>query len=102
MKSAIATALLTLSTLTATGTIYPQTFVITNTDYENNVVTISTCNGFERQFEGVEDYLVGDLVSCIMFDNFTPGTSDDIVISQTYSGITRFYDEIQTFEGEDY
>lgn len=97
MKKTIA-ALLAVTTLAGAGTIYPDTYIITETDRTNDLVTISDCNGYTYQFEGVEDYFVGDLVSCIMFDNFTPEITDDIIITQRYGGVTDYFDEIATPE----
>lgn len=87
-----------VASLAASWTIYPQTMIVTDIDEQNDIVTISTCTGFEYQFEGVEDYFTGDLVSCIMYNNGTQNIKDDIIISQRYSGVTRFYDKITTPE----
>ena len=87
-------ATLTVITAAATaGTIYPTTCIATDTS--NNIVTMSTASGLEYQFEGVEDYEPGDLIGCIMFDNFTPDdVTDDVIIAHRYTGTTKFFDEI--------
>ena len=94
MKKNIA-AIITAAGLAAAGTIYPTTCIITECDTQNDIVTMSTGTGFLYQFEGVEDNFEGDLISCIMFDNFTPDDiTDDIIISYRYSGYTELFDEI--------
>ena len=98
MKKTIA-ALLTAASLAGAGTIYPTTMIITDTNETQDLVTMSTASGLEYQFEGIEDYYPGDLVSCIMFDNFTPDdVRDDIILAHRYSGVTEFFDEIITVE----
>lgn len=98
MKKATIAAIATAAALIGSGTIYPNTMVITETNYETDTVTMSTCSGVTYQFEGVEDYYVGDLVSVIMFDNGTPEVYDDIILSHRYAGVTEFFDELATPE----
>ena len=89
------TAIATATALAAAGTIYPTTCIVTNCDTQNNIVTMSTGSGFTYQFEGVEDNYEGDLISCIMFNNFTPDDiRDDIILSHLYSGYTELFDGI--------
>lgn len=66
--------------------IYATTGVVTETDTVNDVVTIEDYNGNLFQFEGVEDYEEGDIVSCIMYNNNTEDITDDVIISCRYSG----------------
>lgn len=72
--------------------IYPQTYIITEIDKANDLVTIETCTGYEYQFYGVEDYYEGDLVSCIMYTNGTETITDDAILTHRYSGVTQFYE----------
>ncbi len=75
----------TIAALATAGTIYPATMIAT--DAKNDIVTLETSTGYVYQFEGVEDYADGDLITCIMFDNFTPNDiKDDVIISHRYSG----------------
>jgi hypothetical protein len=66
--------------------IYATSGVVTETDVVNDVVTIEDYNGNLFQFEGVEDYEEGDIVSCIMYNNNTENITDDVIISCRYSG----------------
>lgn len=94
MKKKIA-AIITAAGLAAAGTIYPTTCIITECDTQNDIVTMSTGSGILYQFEGVEDNFDGDLISCIMFDNFTPDDiRDDIILAHRYSGYTELFDGI--------
>ena len=69
--------------------IYPQTGIITNVNYENNVVTFQTFSGIEYQFSECDDYMVNDIISCIMFTNYTENITDDIIITYKYSGYVK-------------
>lgn len=75
-----------LAAIIAAGLIYPTTMLVTDIDYTTDVVTIETATGFIYQFEGAEDYIKGDLVSCIMFSNGTADITDDMILSVRYSG----------------
>ena len=66
--------------------IYATSGVVTETDTVNDVVTIEDYNGNLFQFEGVEDYEEGDIVSCVMYNNNTENITDDVIISCRYSG----------------
>ena len=65
---------------------YAQEFIVTETDYENDIVTIETSTGFQYQFQGVEDWFVGDHCICLMFNSFTKIITDDIIINTRYCG----------------
>lgn len=66
--------------------VYPETAIVTETDLETDLVTVETLNGNLFQFEGIEDYQTGDIVSMIMDSNKTPEVTDDIILSVKYSG----------------
>lgn len=83
-----------ISAAIAAGGMYPTTCIITDVNEVSDVVTMSTCEGFEYQFEGIEDYFEGDLVSCIMFNNFTPDIADDVIISQQYTGTPKMFENV--------
>ena len=93
MKKTLA-AIITVAGLAAAGTIYPETCIITECNEQKDLVTMETCIGHIFEFEGIEDYSRGDLVSCIMFDNFTPDdVRDDIIISTRYAGYTELFNK---------
>lgn len=64
--------------------LYPQTMKVI--EIEDNIVTIQDYNGFIYEFEGAEDWEVGDICSCIMNDNGTPKIYDDEIVSIRYAG----------------
>ena len=63
---------------------YPQTMVVVKVN--NDVVTLADFNGFTYEFKGAEDWMVGDICSCIMDDNGTEKVLDDKIIDTKYSG----------------
>lgn len=63
---------------------YPQTMIVT--EVKNNVVTIETATGYQYQFEGAEDWEVGDFCSCIMNSKGTETIFDDEIVQTRYSG----------------
>lgn len=80
----------TLTTLAATGIIashcYPQTTVVTEVNYDENLVTVNCLNGNQFQFTGTEDWMKDDICSMIMFDCFTNKVTDDIILDISYDG----------------
>lgn len=68
------------------GNEYPLTTVVCAVDYETDVVTLRTFSGFTYEFEGVEDWFVGDVCACIMNDNGTPNILDDKIVDVKYCG----------------
>lgn len=88
------TALITLVTGSATAkaaapqsSIYPDAMVVDEIDRAADVVYIKTCAGLVYSFEGVEDWMIGDLAAVIMDDNGTPdNVKDDIILTVKYAG----------------
>ena len=78
--------LLVVLTLIASQLIYPTTLVITELDYDTNTVYLETSTGIAYCMTGCEDYVIGDLVSVLMFSNNTEYISDDTILSARYSG----------------
>lgn len=79
--------LATTMTLLANGIIYPATAIVTDIDYDTDIVTVQRASGFTYEFEGVEDTMVGDVMSLLMYNNGTGfDITDDVVISARYSG----------------
>lgn len=67
--------------------IYSTTTMVTNVDYDADVVTIQTFSGIEYQFKGYEDWYEGDICTVTMWDNDTPDTVyDDEILQTRYSG----------------
>ena len=82
--------------------IYPMTAMVTDVNYDTNIVTIETVSGVEWQFEGCEDWDVGDLAECIMWSNDTKIIYDDVILCQRYGGhvmqFNEMYDKIISVE----
>ena len=66
--------------------IYATTGVVRHISNINDMVTIQDFNGNMWQIQGVEDWDVGDIVSCVMDSHGTEKISDDTIISSKYSG----------------
>ncbi len=67
--------------------IYPTSMIVTEIDYENDLVTIVDFNGNAFQFFGCEDWCENDICAVIMDDNGTPETIyDDIITQVRYCG----------------
>lgn len=69
--------------------IYTRCMEVTNVNYDTEIVQCIDSVGFEWEFTGCEDYVEGDLVTCIMATNGTDDTIlDDTIIETQYSGYT--------------
>ena len=68
------------------GNIYPKTMKVESVNITENLVTLIDGNGFEWKAEDVEDWSVGDIVACTMYDNNTGKIFDDEIIDMRYSG----------------
>lgn len=87
MLNIIAVIIATIMNLTpATENLYPMTAVVCAVDYKADVVTMRDFNGNLWEFEGCEDWLVNDVVACIMSDNGTSIIFDDEIIDMHYEG----------------
>ena len=67
---------------------YPSVAIVTNIDTDRDIVTIKDFNGHLWQFEGVEDYEIGDTIPLIMNKNWTPEIKDDEIEKTRYSAFT--------------
>lgn len=74
--------------------LYPQTFVVTDIDRGQDVVTVTAANGNSFRFSGCEDWCLGDIATAIMFDGGTFGVQDDSIISIHYSGVKEMLPEV--------
>lgn len=67
--------------------IYPNAGIITELDYENDIVYFTDFSGEVWSFYGIEDLLEGDIVAVIMQDKGKPNYIwDDAVIDIRYVG----------------
>ena len=66
---------------------YEKETIVINLDYENDIVTLKDNNGFLWDFEGCEDWMIGDKCLCTFMNNYTFYTiKDDIIIQTIYKG----------------
>lgn len=63
------------------GNFYAKTAIVTEVDYENDVVTVVDRNGEEWCFYGCEDWQIDDVCSMLMDTAGTESIYDDIIIS---------------------
>lgn len=70
----------------ASAEIYPQAFVVSEINYEENTILLIDCNGEGRIWEDIEDYEVGDIIAAIMDDSETETIYDDIIVMIRYAG----------------
>lgn len=71
---------------------YPKTAFIIDIDSIHDLVTIEDSSGFLWDFTGVEDYEINDVVSIIMFNNFSKSIFDDEIVSIKFSGFQKDVD----------
>lgn len=93
LKVFVTMSILAIATLLIVGTAcavfsedYPMTAIVVDVSRANDKVTIKDYNGNLWQYTGVEDYEVGDVVSCIMNSKGTEYIKDDVIIKVKYSG----------------
>lgn len=67
-------------------TYYALTTIVVELDVENDVVTCKDFNGNLWEFEGCEDWTIGDIASLLMSDRGTEKIYDDTIISTRYNG----------------
>lgn len=67
--------------------IYPAVFQVYEIDREYDILYLMTPNGHDWEYKGIEDYMVGDITTAIMYDNGTPDDiTDDIILNMRYAG----------------
>lgn len=66
--------------------VYSLSTIITALDVENDIVTCKDFNGNEWNFQGVEDWFIGDICSLTMDNKNTANITDDVIISTKYCG----------------
>lgn len=80
----------------ASAELYPETACVVKVNYEEDIVTVETFNGFLFTFNGCESYCEGDCVSLIMEDNSTELVYDDEIVKVQYNAWTL----INWYKGE--
>lgn len=66
--------------------VYPMAVTVVDISEALDVVTVRDSNENLWQFHGVEDYMVGDVVACIVDTNGTPEIKDDVIVQTRYNG----------------
>lgn len=85
-KTLTALAAIALLVTPAYAATYPATMKVIAINPATDLVTMKTATGHMYEMTGVEDYLVGDLVSLIMDDKGTADITDDEILSAHYAG----------------
>lgn len=70
----------------STDNLYPMSTIVTKCDYDADVVTVTDFNGNDWEFEGVEDWMEGDICALLMDTMGTDIIYDDKIISVRYCG----------------
>ena len=66
---------------------YGRAAIVVELDYINDIVTVEDKVGFTWDWEGCEDYMIGDQVVMVMMTAGDPDTIlDDIIVDFSYSG----------------
>ena len=89
MKKLIALALTMIALLTAVSAcadVYPAVGVVTDLDYENDLVIFEDCNHDLWAMEGIEDWSIGDIGALLMDDMETTSIYDDEIVDIRYAG----------------
>ena len=73
----------------ASAEIYPMAFSVVDVNYAEDVVILLDGNGNEWTWEGIEDWMIGDVAAAIVEDNNTGCIHDDELVSLRYCGYIR-------------
>lgn len=65
---------------------YKLNTIVVATNKQNDVVIVEDKGGNLWEFDGVEDWLVGDICELTMFDNGTENIVDDEISATIYKG----------------
>lgn len=71
-----------------TAEIYPRTMIVREIDYNDNTVLLRDTMGYDWKLNGTEDWMRGDICSCIMWNNRTTDIVDDVILDTRYCGTT--------------
>lgn len=87
MKKMFALALVLVSLFSvASAEIYPAVGVVTDLDYEHDLVIFEDYNQNLWIFEGIEDWDIGDISALLMDDMETESIYDDMILLARYAG----------------
>lgn len=85
----LVTAVILLAAVSASAEfqVYPLAGRIVEIDNIDDTVTFEDGSGLLWTFYGVEDYAIGDVVACVVWDAGTQKVYDDEIIDVVYAGI---------------
>ena len=66
--------------------LYPAAFTVVEVNRAANCITLEDPNGNLWEYDGAEDWMVGDTAAAIMFSNLTESIYDDTIIQLRYQG----------------
>lgn len=66
--------------------IYPRTMVVYQMNHETDTVTLIDSTRNLWTFQGIEDWEIGDICSCILNTNGTEIITDDTIVTTRYNG----------------
>lgn len=65
--------------------LYPLTTAVIDVDNTTNVVSCEDNNGYVWEFEGVENWKIGDVATMIMYNNNTDTIFDGEIVLVNYN-----------------
>lgn len=80
--------------------IYPATGIVSEVNYEENLVSVKDFSGNIWQFTETDDWAVGDICSMIMDSKKTEEIEDDEILAVRYSYIEQI-EQQETEKSED-
>lgn len=63
---------------------YSNVAKVIDLDRDNDIVTVIDGIGYIWQFTECDDWMIGDYVSCIMYDMNTESITDDVILDYHY------------------
>ena len=92
LTALIAIIVLGIISLKHSENLYGLTTVVFDVSYATDTVTVEDFNGNLWQFDGVEDWVKGDICTLVMDSKGTAEIKDDTIISVHYSGYFEGWD----------
>lgn len=68
--------------------LYAKSMIVYEVDREYDILYLTDSNGNGWEYIGIEDFEIGDVVDCLMYDNQTDIIYDDKIVKLQYSGFT--------------
>lgn len=65
---------------------YPQAFVVSDVNYDEDLLIMTDYNGYNWVWEGIEDFYIGDIIAVIVDDCDTEYIFDDTILDIRYAG----------------